>query len=106
MTTIAQIKDGITHLGQQLAGGGTVTPSFIGEVLTQLVIFMEIMSKIETDQNRMNTQTIAEVGGIKERAAQQQGALEVLTNRSTTGDKSLHPQISSVTFCFDTIQHY
>ena len=90
MATIAQVREGVTHLGQQLAAGTAVSAAFLGEVLTQLVIFMDIVGRMEQDQSRPTTQVAVEVGSIKEKAQQQQGALEVLASRPGGGDRPHH----------------
>ena len=81
MATLAQVKDGLTHLGGQLTAGTAITAEFLASVLTHLVVFADVVGRLESDHHRLTTQTAAEVGGIKERASQQQGALEVLMNR-------------------------
>ena len=81
MATLAQVKDGINHLGGQLAAGTVVTAELLGSILTQLVVIVDVVSRLESDQHSLTTQVAAEVGSIRERASQQQGALEVLADR-------------------------
>ena len=81
MATLAQVRDGITHLGGQLASGTALSAEFVGSILTQLVVVVDVLMRVEQDQSRLTSQVAAEVGSIKQRATQQQGALEVLANR-------------------------
>ena len=99
MTSLAQVKDGLSALGSQLQSGAEVTPDFVVKVLTQLVSFTDIVGRTEKDQQRLATevpvegeklrtqiklvatQMGAEVGALREKAAQQQGAIEVLANK-------------------------
>ena len=48
------------------------------------------MSRLENDQHTLTTQQASEVGSIKERATQQQGALEVLASRPGGADRPHH----------------
>ena len=38
MATIAQLKEGVTHFGQQLAAGTALTAGLVGDVLMQMVL--------------------------------------------------------------------
>ena len=90
MATLAQVRDGITHLGGQLASGTALSAEFVGSILTQLVVVVDVLMGVEQDQGRLTSQVAAEVGSIKEKAAQQQGALEVLASRPGGGDRPHH----------------
>ena len=79
-------------MGQQLAAGTTVSSEFIGQVLTQWVVFLDIASKSEGDQNKLSTQMALEVGGIKETITKQQGVLELLAKGQGSGDRSHQPR--------------
>ena len=81
MATITQVKEGLTHVGQQLAACAARTAEITGSVLTQLVVFVDIVTRLESDQHVLTTQVTSEVGGIKERIAHQQGALEAVMSR-------------------------
>ena len=87
MATIAQVRDGLAHLAGQLAVGTAVTAELLGSILTQLVVFADVVSRLENDQRTLTTQVAAEVGSIKEKATQQQGALEVLASRPGGADR-------------------
>ena len=78
MATLAQVRDGLSHLGGQIAAGSAVTVDTLGSIITQLIVFVDVMSRLEGGHHQLTTQVAMEVGSIKEKAAQQQGALEVL----------------------------
>ena len=90
MATIAHVKDGLTHLGGQLAAGTVVTAELLGSILTQLVVFADVVSRLENSQHTLTTQVAVEVGSLREKATQQQGALEVLASRPGGGDRPHH----------------
>ena len=87
MATLAQVRDGLSHLGGQIAAGSAVTVDTLGSIITQLIVFVDVMSRLETDHHTFVTQTAYEVGGIKEKAAQQQGAMVVLMDKPGSKDK-------------------
>ena len=72
MATLAQVRDGITHLGGQLASGTALSAELVGSILTQLVVIVDVMMRAEQDHSKLQSQIALEVGGIKERASQQQ----------------------------------
>ena len=81
MATLAQVRDGITHLGGQLASGTALSAELVGSILTQLVVIVDVLMQVEQSQSRLTNQVAVEVGSIRERATQQQGALELLADR-------------------------
>ena len=92
MATIAQVREGITHVGQQLAAGVDLTADIVGSVLQQLVVLVDIITRMESDHHVLTTQVTSEVGGIKERIANQQGALEVVMKRGGNSDREHRPR--------------
>ena len=72
MTTITRVREGLAHVGQQLAAGTAMSAEVMASVLTQLVVFMDIVTRLESDQQVLTTQVASEVGGIRERITQQQ----------------------------------
>ena len=92
MATIAQVREGITHVGQQLAAGVDLTADIVGSVLQQLVVLVDIITRMESDHHVLTTQVTSEVGGIKERIANQQGALEVVMKRGGSSDREHRPR--------------
>ena len=85
MATIAQVKEGLTQVGQQLAAGTAMSAEIMGSVLAQLVLFMDIMTKLESGHQVLNTQVVAEFGEMKQQVLVHQGAIEVLTARPEKG---------------------
>ena len=80
MATLAQVRDGITHLGGQLASGTALSAELVGSILAQLVIVVDVLLRVEQDQSRLTTQVAMEVGSIKDKATQQQGMLDLMYN--------------------------
>ena len=70
-----------------MASGASITTAMLGSIITQLTVFVDVVSGLEASLHTLTTQVAQEVGGIKERAAQQQGALELLANRPGGGDR-------------------
>ena len=92
MVTIGQVREGLPHAGQQLTSGATMTAEMMGSVLAQLVVFADIVTRMETDQQMLNTQMTTEVGGIRDRLAQQQGALDVMVRNQGNAGREHRPR--------------
>ena len=92
MATIAQVREGITHVGQQLAAGVDLTADIVGSVLQQLVVLVDIVTRIDSDHHVLTTQVTSDVGGIKEIIANRQGALEVVMKRGGSSDREHRPR--------------
>ena len=56
MATIAQVREGITHIGQQLASGVELSAEIMGSVLQQLVVFVDIVTRMESEHHALTTQ--------------------------------------------------
>ena len=92
MATTVQVREGLMHVGQQLAAGTAMSAEVMGNVLTQLVAFTDIVTGLESNHQVLTTQVASEVGGIKEKIAQQQGALEVMAKRGGNADREYRPK--------------
>ena len=92
MATIAQVREGLSHVGQQLTAGATMTTEIMGSVLAQLVVFVGIVTRLESDQQMLTTQMTTEVGGIRDRITQQQGALDLMVRNGGGPDRTHRPR--------------
>ena len=72
-------------VGQQLASGTVMSAEIMGSVLAQLVLFVDIKTKLESGHRVLNTQVMAEFGEVKQKVLVHQGAIEVLTARPENG---------------------
>ena len=81
MTTIAQVREGLTHVGQQLAAGTAMSAEVMGSVLAQLVVFFDIVSRFKVNHQNFANQVVTEV-------SKHQGMLDVLAARPSGADRA------------------
>ena len=67
MATTAQVKEGLMKIGQQLEAGKAMSAEIVKNVLAQLVPFMDIMARLESGHQVLNTQVLAEFGEVKQK---------------------------------------
>ena len=93
MATLAQVREGQNHFSGQLVSGAAASQDMLSSMLQQLIVIVDVMCRVEQDQSRLTTRVAMEVGSVKDKAAQQQGMLELMYNNGgQKSDKSHQPR--------------
>ena len=79
MANWAQVKEGLSQVSTQLASGTVTTAEVLKNAMPYMAAMADLGIRMENDYAKLNMQTAAEFGEVRQKVLVHQGAIEVLT---------------------------